>query len=385
MKRILVFLVAVFSLAALVLTGCQSSTPTSSAPASTTQPVPTSPVATTSTPPPTSTTPVVARTIKFSYTMPKGASIAVGFEWFGPAFEKATSGRYKVEIYPGATLVSVPAAYDSIVKGTVEMAYTSAGTFPKQFPLTLALGLPSLGFPGKTVKMYLAGDDAFSEFATTVPEIQNEFKAVILVQPIMLDPYNLVSKRTEIKAVADFKGLKVGGSGPKMEMVKAAGGASVNMVPPDSYMNLDKGIVDACFVTFGQVNDYKLQEIANFFSEQEFGSGLGIILMNKDFYNSMSAADQKILKDTWKAAMTVSSQGAMDSIEAGKKGVVAAGKKIYVSTPAEAAAWDAQADPSIASWRNDAKAVGISDATMDSILAKWKAIRTKYLAIGNAP
>lgn len=233
--------------------------------------------------------------------------------------------------------------------------------------------------------MYRAGNDAFRELVDTTPEIQNEFKDWVLLQPFIMDPYNLVSKKKEIKSVTDFKGLKVGGSGPKMEIVFVNGGAKVQMAPPDSYLSLDKGVVDACFVTFSQVNDYKLQEIANFFSEQEFGCAGGIIIMNKGFYDSMSKEDQKIIADTWKAAMDVSSQGAMDNINAGRKLVTNAGKNIYTPTAAEAAAWDAGAGPAIQSWRNDAKALGITDATLDKVFEKWKTIRTKYLAIGNAP
>ncbi len=381
MKRYLVLLMAIMVISALLITAC--STTTTTTPASSNPPTT---QATTSAPatsaPPASSPAAAVKTLTFSYTMPKGASVGKGFEWFGPAFEKATGGRYKVEIYPGSQLIAVPAAMDSIKSGAVEMAYTSAGTFPKQFPLSMVTQLPSLGFPATSEKMFAAGNDAFWEFYNTTPEIQNEFKDVQLVQPYVLDPYKLVSKKVEIKSAADFRGLKVGGTGGKMEIVKANGGASVQQVPPDSYLNMDKGVTDAAFITFAQVFDYHIYDIANFYSDYGFGSGNGIIIMNKEFYNSMGAADQKILADTWKQAQNVSAQGSMENNAAGAAAIEKAGKKIYVPTAAEAAQWDKDAQPSVQAWRNDAKALGATDATLDMVYNKWKSLQQKYLALG---
>jgi C4-dicarboxylate-binding protein DctP len=314
--------------------------------------------------------------------MPKGAAVAKGFDWFGAEFEKATNGRYKVEIYPGSTLHQSTAALDVTKSGAAEMVYTSAGTFPKQFPLTMVTNLPSLGFPQDTVKMYISGNNAFWEFYKTSPEIQNEFKDTILVQPYILAPYQLVAKKAQIKSATDFKGLKVGGTGAKMELVTANGGAKVQEIPPDAYLDMDKGVTDATFITFSQVHDYKIPEIAIYFLSYGFGNGGGIILMNPAFYNAMGAADQKILADTWIKAQEISAQGSIGDGELGLKDIAAAGKKVYVPTDAEVAKWDSQATPSIDSWRKDAKLMGANDATLDMVLEKWKAIRTKYLALG---
>ncbi len=297
MKKYLVILVAIMVVSALILSACSSpSTPSTTPPPSTSaKPPATSSAPSTSAPatskPATSTAPTTSspaaavKTLKFSYTMPKGAAIAKGFEWFGPAFEKATNGRYKVEIYPGSSLIPIPAAFDSIKSGAVEMAYTSCGTFPKQFPLSMVVQLPALGMPEDTPKMYHAGTNAFWEFYNTTPEIQNEFKDVTLLLPMVLDPYKLVSKKTQIKSAADFKGLKVGGTGEKMEMVTSNGGAAVQQIPPESYLNMDKGVTDATFITFAQVYDYKIAEIANWFLDEPFGCGNAIIIMNTAFYN----------------------------------------------------------------------------------------------------
>jgi TRAP-type C4-dicarboxylate transport system substrate-binding protein len=247
----------------------------------------------------TPTTPVTVTTLKFSYTMPKGASVARGFDWFGPEFEKRTAGRYKIEIYPASTLVSIAAALDAVKSGVCEIVMTSVRSFPKDFPLTQVASLPTLGFNPKTVDDYALSYKAAWEFINNNPEIQNEFKDFKLLFPVVLDPYNLVSKSKEVHSAADFKGMKVGGSGSKMEIVSANGGAAVQQIPPQTYDNMQKGLTDAAFISFAQVYDYRIQELASYFLAQDFGGGFILITMNWAAWNKMSAADQKILMDTW--------------------------------------------------------------------------------------
>ena len=367
MKRYSVILVSLVLIMGLLLGACGESSPapTSQAPA---------PTQVQSTPTP----PAQVKTIKFAYTMPKGASVGAAFEWFSPEFEKRTNGRYKVENYPSQSLIKLAATMDSVKTGAVEMAYTSIGTFPKQFPLTLVNGLPTMGFPGDDTTGY----SCFQEFYDTFPEIQNEFKDVVLLNPMLLDPYNLLSKKKEFKKAEDFKGAKIGGTGAKMEIVKHYGGAHVQMVPPDSYLNLDKGVIDAGFLTFAQVRDYKLHEICKFVTTQDFGCGGGIVIMNKEFFNSMSPEDQKLIKDMWVESRPYSVAGAKEGIDAGRKLMQEANNTIYDPTPEEIAAWEIAAEPAFAQWKADCKTAGVDDATIDKILQAWKDLRAKWLKNG---
>ena len=372
-KRYWLFLaLTIFILAALLLPACSTEKTTPATTAATTKPVTTTPA--------TTSPPVAPTTLKFSYTMPKGASVAKGFEWFGPEFEKRTNGRYKIEIYPASTLVSIAAALDSVKSGVCEIVMTSVGSFPKNFPLTQVSSLPTLGFTPDTVDEYGVTYKAAWEFINNNTEIQNEFKDFKLLFPLVLDPYNLVSKKTEIRSAADFKGLKVGGSGGKMEIVSANGGAAVQQVPPNTYTNMEKGVTDAAFITFAQVGDYRIYELADYFYDQDFGGGFIIITMNWAAWNKMSAADQKILMETWEDASKVCSEGSLESIAKGRSAVVTAGKKITTPTAAEKAAWVAGSEPAFKKWRDDAIALGMTAATVDKILANWKTVQAKYAA-----
>ena len=236
-------------------------------------------------------------------------------------------------------MVQIPAALDSVKSGVCEIVVSSTGTFTKDFPLSLVTNLPTMGFYGDswedTYKANLAFDDLYAKF----PEILNEFKDFKLLQTQDNSSYNLVSKSKEIHFPSDFKGLKVGGAGHVMEIVKANGGAEVHQVPPEAYNNLDKGIVDAAFNLFAQVRVYNLYEVCDYFYTQSFFNGTMIVLMNLDAWNALSPQDQEIMKEIWPEVAIISCQAVFEDCETGKQKVLEAGKKLVNPTPEEAAAW----------------------------------------------
>lgn len=325
--------------------------------------------------------PVAPKTLKFSYTMPKGASIGAGFEWFAAEFPKRSQGRYKVETYPGQTLTKLPEALDAIKGRVCEIVGTSVGTFPTAFPLSMIMEVPGITPVLEELPDYLSAYDLAWEFINTVPEIKAEFKDAIVLQPLVLDSYSFVSKGAEVKVPQDMKGMKIGGSGDKMELVTAMGGAKVQLIPPNSYTNLDKGVVEAAFLTFAQVSDYKLYELCKWYSSGPHGGGWYFIYMNKEAWNEMTPADQKLILDTWKEASAESAKTSMASIVKGISEVKAKGQTIYNLTPAERATWQKSYDDVVLPfWSKNAQALGISKATCDKVLDIIKALRVKYKA-----
>jgi TRAP-type transport system periplasmic protein len=400
-KRFLVILAALAVICALILSGCSNPSPTPSAapkaPATSAAPAPATtaapatsaapaPASSSAAPKPSTSAPASsaapaagAKKIKFGYTMPKGASIGAGFEWFAAEFPKRTNGRYIVETYPSNTLVPVNGALDAIKAGTTEMIGTSTGTFPKDFPLSLVVSIPTLSFPGGVEASYSEGSAALWDLYDAVPEVKNEFKNYALVWSMMLDPYNLVSRKKEIHSINDFKGIKVGGQGAKMDIVLAGGGVQVDMAPPQSPDMLQKSTVEAAFLTMSQVNDYKIYEMCDYFYRQDFGGGNYIILMNPNFYNSMSADDQKILRQTWTEANMVGGKTSMDGVLKGIQVTKDAKKTVFTPGADETAAWEKSVTPAVNKWKADAKAVGISDDLLTKVFNKWVEIRAAHM------
>lgn len=309
--------------------------------------------------------------------MPKGAAIAAGFEWWAAEFPKRTGGRYKVETYPGQTLIKIPASLDAVKAGVAEIVMTSTGTFEKDFPLSLCTGLPTLGWPMDSVENSMLAHQAQWEWINTFPEVAREYKDFKLLWPFQLDSYRLFGNK-EVRKAEDFNGLLVGGSGVKMEIVTANGGASVHVIPPESYMSFDKGTIDVGFFTYAQVENYKLTEVCKHFYNQDFGGGCIIIMMNWDAWNAMSAEDQKIMEQSWYDAVEYCTKGSLADDVKGKQFIKDAGLEITYPAPEEIAAWEAANGPAVDKWVAGAIEAGIEYPM--PFLEAWKKIRAKYMA-----
>ena len=332
------------------------------------------------------TAPAEVKTIKISYSCPKGKGYSAGEEWFATEFPKRTNGRYKVETYPASTLVPITAVLDSVRKGVCQIGLTSTSMFAKDFPLSMLTQTPTLGWPGADEAMYKASDEAFAEFAKipeVAAELNNGFK--YLTNDI-LNSSNLVMKSKAVHFPADFAGTKIGAIGALAELVKANGGATVAVVTPEIYMNMDKGVIDGAPMSLTMVADWKIDTIADYFYMLDLGCGNMVVLMNTDFWNSMSKADQKIFNEVRQEAFKVLIDFEMNSYKESIKTLTDKGEKLTQPTADELAAWKkAVAEVLIPKWRADAKSVGVSDATLDKVYNEWIKIRAKYWKKYNLP
>jgi TRAP-type C4-dicarboxylate transport system substrate-binding protein len=335
------------------------------------------------TPPPA---PVAVKTIKISYSCPKGKGYSAGEEWFGPEFEKRTNGRYKVEVYGMSTLVPINAVLDSVRKGVCQIGLTSTAMFHKDFPLSEVTSTPTMGWPGADEAMYQASDAAWTEFSKipeVAAELNNGFKYLtndVLVQS------NLVMLSAPVHVPADFKGHKISAVGALSDVVTGNGGAAVAVVGPENYTNLEKGVIDGSFMSLVMATDWKVDSLASYYYMFDFGCGNMIALMNTDFYNSMSAEDKQIFaqcREDMKRPLYDFQENVWKDVQ---KVLAAESKTLTQPTAQDTAAWKkAVNDIMIPKWRADAKSVGVSDATLDKIYNAWLTIRAKYWKQYNLP
>ncbi len=394
MKKYLVIPAAILIIVALILSGCGNpATTTTVAPAPTTtaaqtttaaaQPTTTAVKTTTPAAQPTTTAvktttsaPKAPITMKINYTMPKGAGIGSAFDWFATEFEKRTDGRYKCEIYPSGTLLAPPATLDGVKKGIAQMSLFVLGINPG-FPLTMLTGLPFFGFNIKDVDTAIAGKNAAIEFLN-IPEVKAEWKDIELVTTSELDANILITRKKEVRVPADFQGLKIGGSGYVMEIVNTNGGATVTQMPPDMYMNLDKGVVNGAVTGYGMIHDYHIPDIVEYYLDVDLGSGMFPTIINKEFYAAMSDQDKAIFKKMVDEFVVMGAETSIKSRDAGIADIKAAGKTVSPVTAAELAEWKKAAVVAKQKWISDCVKAGVSEATCEKVYAEWEKIYQKY-------
>jgi TRAP-type C4-dicarboxylate transport system substrate-binding protein len=313
--------------------------------------------------------------------MPPSSAIAVGYEWWADEFEKRTNGRYKVETYPLSQLVPDSGSLDAIKGGVCEIIMTSTGSKANDFPLAGVTGLPTLSFhqKGVTVEDYLASFKAVLELYE-IPEVKAEYNDYHLIAPFEIDPTYLITRDKLVRVPDDLKGLLVGGAAGSMsDLIKAKGAASVSQIPPQAYMNMDKGVTTGAFMTYAMIGPYKMFEIADYILTQTFTAGSLIVLANPAWYNSLPPADRDIFNTTWEDAKIVCAQGMYDENVHSKAAIEASGITITHPTIAESLLWTEAAEKyAFATWKKDAQNLGASAALADKVLTTWQALLKKY-------
>jgi TRAP-type C4-dicarboxylate transport system substrate-binding protein len=364
----------------LLLPACssqqQAASTSTQAPASPTQ---------ASTPAPTYAT---GGTIKISYSCPKGKGYSAGEEWMPTVFSDRTGGRWKVEAYGASTLVPITAVLDSTRSGVCQIGLTSTAEFAKDFPLSMLTQTMTMGWPGTAVvpNWADAASAAFEEFAK-IPEVAAELNnGFIYGGNDLLSSSMLIMKSKQVHLPADLKGTKIGAVGGFADIVTANGGATVAIVVPEMYTNLEKGVIDGAPMSATMCTDWKIQTLCNYFYGLDMGTGNMIILYNKEFYNSLSPQDKKIFDDTRTEALQKTREFMNNSDVEGFNILAKDGKTIVQPTAQENTAWQAAVQNVwLPKWRSDAKSVGISDAVLDKVYNAWISIRAKYWKQYNLP
>ena len=313
--------------------------------------------------------------LKFAYSMPEKKSVAAGWEWWGDELEKRTGGKVKVEFYPGGTLFKISAAVDSVVKGVSDIGMIAPGVAKKRFQVLNLTTLPALGFPDTEEGNYVAGD-AFMAL-TKFPAIQQESKGFKWLLPQMTPNYIIVSKKKKIRNPADLKGVKVGGSGQQMDYVESLGGVPVKNSPPDSYMSLQRGVIDAVFVTWSQVLIYKLYEIAEYYVDFGFTMSSIPVIMNQKKYNSLPDDIKKAMEDIAPEARRACITNMFKGLKRARKSVNDKNRTIITPTPAEQKGWESGAEPLWNKWITKMKGRGVENP--EGILNEWKRLRAQAM------
>ena len=201
-----------------------------------------------------------------------------------------TNGQVVVEYFPGQTLTKARQVYDGVVEGISDVGFSVLAYTRGRFPVMSAVDLP-LGYTSGTVA------------TKVINEVYKKFmpKELMDTQVMYLHAHGPGLIHTKSKAVhkmEDMKGLKFRGHGTSALVVKALGGTPVSKPMPETYQMLQKGVVDGAVYPFEANKGWKLGEVTRF-ATADFTAAYTtsfFVVMNKDKWNSISAANQKIIE-----------------------------------------------------------------------------------------
>ncbi|MBN2060791.1 MAG: TRAP transporter substrate-binding protein [Deltaproteobacteria bacterium] len=210
------------------------------------------------------------------------------FPWI-EAIEKATNGRVKFEVYDSQTLTKGPDSWESVKGGIADSAFCMHGFWPGMTPLADVMTLPLLPIKNAETASAVMWT-LFEKF----PSLREQFKGVKVLTLNCSPSYFLLNSKREIKTMEDIKGLKLRVTGaPPSNMMKLLGASPVSMGMPDTYLNIQKGVIDGMAVPWEALHSFRQYEVAKYFTFIPIYGSYASEIMNLDKWNSIPADAQK--------------------------------------------------------------------------------------------
>ncbi|WP_054936103.1 TRAP transporter substrate-binding protein [Moorella stamsii] len=207
-----------------------------------------------------------------------------------------TNGRLKIEVYPAAQLGDNTQLIQGTQTGTVQGVITPTLFTFAFHELFNVLDLPFLF------------KDIDQAFKVTQSPIGDELLASVESKGFKALAFwpqwlRVVIARFPADKPENFQGVKFRIM-PAQVVLDEYRGWGASPVPTDLgelYNSLQQGVVDGANLTLTEIYDFKLNEAAKYLTLLNDGLLCDVILVNKQWFDSLPADLQKVLKDEFKA------------------------------------------------------------------------------------
>jgi TRAP-type C4-dicarboxylate transport system substrate-binding protein len=240
--------------------------------------------------------------------------------------EDGTGGRIKIVIYPGGTLSKGPHAYNALIKGVQDISTACNGWTKGRFPLTGVVDLP-VGMK-TSVQASLVTWDFYNKFR---PKEWDEVKLLYLFN----HGHAFFHTKNEVRKVEDLKGMRIRSTGNDAPVVSITGATAVGMPMSESYIALQKGIVDGILCNFGAMKGWKLGEVTKWHLDSPVVGCAFWVAMNRDVWNSLSPDLQKIIDEVSERHVILTGKAWENSDVTGRQFVQSLGNNIVTIPPEE--------------------------------------------------
>jgi TRAP-type C4-dicarboxylate transport system substrate-binding protein len=197
--------------------------------------------------------------------------------------EDATKGRVKIDVFYAQTLVKGVDIWNAVKSGVTDIGWCFHGYWRDMTPLSEVITLPSL--PYRTAEKM---SEVLWKLYEKYPEIQREYKDVHLLMLWTSHPYILISSKKQIKTLEDIKGMKIRvAGGPPTDQMKALGAIPVLVPMPDTYLALDKGVIDGMAAPWEAILGQRLYEIVKYYTIVPLSAVFFSMAMNKEKWENL--------------------------------------------------------------------------------------------------
>lgn len=306
------------------------------------------------------------RTIKFANQNAKGHPIVMGMEKFAELVEAKSSGKLKVNVFPGGALGSDQANLSALQGGALEMASMNSGIFASIVKDFAVYDFPFLFSNPQEVAAVVDGAVGQQLHAKL------EEKGLIGLTYYELGFRQITNSKRPITKVEDIAGLKlrVIPNPINIDWVSALGANPTPLPFPELYAALEQKAVDGQENPVATIQGAKLFEVQKYMTLTNHQYNPQSVVVSKKFWESLSPTEQKIVQEaaveSAKYQREQSRSAAAGILDALKK----AGMQVNELPPAEMAKLREKIKPVIAK-----HTANVGEATVKAVLADIEAAR----------
>lgn len=286
MKKTLSMLLA-SAMCLLMLVGCQSNAPASNTPA-TSAPAVSAPAAS------APETPAEVITFRAATDNTETSNIGTTFAKFEELVEAKSNGTLQVDVYYNGVLGSVDEALEQVSMGALEMCSASTGSLGSLDNDFNAIALPYI---------FEDREDAVNTFNEKLSDVFVEKAAALNLKLFPNAMYDgtrcYYTNGYEINSVADCEGIKMRVADREVYILpaKAVGMVPVAMSFNEAYMAVQQGTVDGLESVIAQGPISSLYDICDYLVVDKHMITLQFLVMNPDFFNSLSDEHKTIIEE----------------------------------------------------------------------------------------
>ena len=265
--------------------------------------------------------------VKLGHDKPAGNPMAMGADFLAKEVDKGTKGAVKIQIFGSSQLGGEREMIEGLQSGFIEMAITNTvavSVFEKRLQV---LGLPFLFKSPKDASKVLAGpvgDDLFKNLKN---------KNIIVLGVWRGASRDIVTNNKVINKMEDLKGLRIRSmeTPVTVDFLKALGALPIIMPYNDVYIGLQTGTIDGCDVATVLYETDHMDDVAKNLARIRWSYGTYTVMASKAFWEKLTPAQQKVIKDAALAAAKVDD----DEYDIQEKNLltVLKGRKVVVTTP----------------------------------------------------
>ncbi|MDB5930509.1 MAG: dicarboxylate transporter, DctP subunit, partial [Polaromonas sp.] len=273
------------------------------------------------------------RTIKFATQNPKGHPIVIGMEKFAEVVSAKSGGKIKVNLFPGGVLGGDAPNVSALQGGTLEMVSMNSGILASQFKEFAIFDFPFQFANAKEADFVVDGP-----FGKMMHDKLQE-KGMVGLTYFELGFRNMTNSKRPINKVEDFAGLKIRviPNPINLDWVKAIDANPTPMAFPEVYGALESKALDGQENPLNVILANKFPEVQKHLALTNHVYNPQSVIISKKFWDTLSAAEKKIVTDAAVEASKFQRQASRDAAGSTLEQLKKAGMQVTELPPAEIA------------------------------------------------